>query len=137
MGTIEEPEFNFSRVYQASRGDINTIKFSNFFAKCRLIKKCVVEMTEEQYERAVIYLEEQTGKGYGEWTALAATFKLLRKLGIGKNGDSEFICSEYMARMMEVAFHEDFSGRRKHTDYVDPLEFEKILTEKGYEIVDL
>lgn len=29
MGTVEEPEFNFSRVYQASRGDINTIKFSN------------------------------------------------------------------------------------------------------------
>lgn len=121
-------------VYQASHGNVHGIDLTEFLKKNKVIKTCRIKVDKEDYYKIIRYLKKQRGKDYNEWAALAATYPLLRKLGIGRDGDDAFICSEYTARALEQVDAFDYGPYRKHVDYVDPKVFELLLEENDFKI---
>lgn len=118
------------RIYQASRGDINTVLYSNFKKHNRIKKSCRVQISKDDWVKTIRYMEQQTGKKYSILGALAATVKFLRNKGIGDNDDKAFICSEYAYRT-----HAQYkSGHDANADYIEPAQFEKILRQESYRI---
>jgi hypothetical protein len=121
IGTLED-----YRIYQASSGDINTVLLQNFKKHNNLVKSCKVGMTREEWKKAVVYMERQTGKRYSIFGAIASTFKFLRDKGIGDNDDQAFICSEYAYRT-HAQIDSEFD---ENADYIEPKQFEEILSKK-------
>lgn len=123
------------RVYQASNGDINTVLLENFLKHNHVIKSCTDSMNEESYTKTIRYMERQTGKKYGVMTALAATFEFARKMGIGNDDDTRFICSEYAFRTRQQ-YKELCPKHNVDSDYVEPKMLEEIMLEDGLDIKD-
>lgn len=127
-------------LYEASNGNVHDVDLENFLSKNKVIKTCrvAIEDKEELY-KIIRYMKKQRGKDYSEWGALASTFPFLRAIGVGKDGDHEFICSEYMVRALEQANildESDYKDGRGSTDYVDPRYFEKMLVNAGFSIYE-
>lgn len=137
-GVVSTGPIGLFDLYQASHGDVNDIDLENFLKENIVLKSCRIGFEDkEDYYSLIRYLKKQRGKDYSEWGALASTFSLLRKLKIGKNGDSEFMCSEYMARALETTGIIDksfYKIGRGSADYVDPEYFELMLKDAGFEI---
>lgn len=112
-------------VYQASHGQVHEIGLDIFKEINDLVKVYHLEMNEEQYKRGLIWLKKQRGKKYSFLGLIACTIPFMKKLGIGRDGDKEFICSEYALRYVEVSY--DVEIRNKNEDYVTPAQLENIL----------
>ena len=132
---VEIKKIGMTRIYQASHGDVNTVCLENFLKKNKVLKKCTIEMEEDDYFRMIKYMERQTGKSYSEWGAIAATFKFLRKIGLGKDGDNQFICSELVYRALQEGGMDLNTPNRTHADYIDPKVFEKALVDANIKIL--
>lgn len=130
-GVVTTGPIGLFDVYQASHGDVNNVDLCEFLKKNNVIKSCRIKIDKEDYYKIIRYLKKQRGKDYSEAGAIASTYPFLRKLGIGKNGDNGFMCSEYIARGLEQVDKFDYSQYRKHIDYVDPKVFEMILERAG------
>jgi len=136
-GVVSTGPIGLFDVYEASHGNVHGLDLTEFLKKNKVIKTCrVVIENKDDYYAIIRYLKKQRGKSYSEWGALASTFKCLRNMGLGKDGDDQFICSEYMARAMEQFEDMDYSDYRSSADYVDPKIFEKILEDHGHKIYD-
>lgn len=133
-GVVSTGPIGLFDVYEASHGNVHGVDLTEFLKKNKVIKTCRIKFSNrEDYYSLIRYLKKQRGKDYSEWGAVASTFKCLRKLGIGDNGDDKFICSEYMARALEEAYGMDYSYMRRDTDYIDPAFFEKILKQMKHQ----
>lgn len=131
-GVVSTGPIGLFDLYEASHGNVHDIDLVEFLKKNKVVKTCRIQMDKESYYEVIRYLKKQRGKDYSEAAAIASTFKILRSLGIGKNGDGKFICSEYMARAYEQIGDIDYSKNRKFADYIDPLLFEKELVSDGH-----
>lgn len=113
-------------IYQASHGSVNIIENENFQRENNILKTVKLEGDREAMLRVLRFLKKQTGKTYSVWGAIACTVRPLRMIGLGKDGDKSFICSEYGMRALE-----EFVGKKLYTgldaDYVDPEDFELFL----------
>lgn len=127
-------------LYEASHGNVHDIDLENFLSKNKVIKTCRIKLEDkEDLYKIIRYMKKQRGKDYSEWGAIASTVGLFRAIGLGKDGDSEFICSEYMVRALEQAelfTEEDYKEGRGSSDYVDPKFFEKMLVDAGFSIYE-
>lgn len=131
------PRVQVLEVYQASKGRVWSITLERFLEENRIIKERTLQMNEEQFFRMLRYLKNQLGKKYSSTGAIASTFSILRKIGLGRNGDESFICSELVVRAIEEGFGLDIdfsSYRRDSDDYVDPLVFERWMDDHGGEL---
>ena len=115
------------RVYQASLGGVNKVTLNDFLKENKIIKSALTSLSDKAYR----YMDKQLGKKYSVLGALASTFWILRKLGLGNNKDKSFICSEYAFRT-----HEEDHGHAVNSDYVDPRDLEKLLSNEGIKIKD-
>jgi hypothetical protein len=106
------------RVYQASHGDVNSVLLKNFLKYNDVIFSCEFSHPKELFVEKIKFLEQQTGKKYSVWGALASTFSWLRKKKVGDDGDESFICSEYAYRAYVTG---------EASDYVEPELFMSIL----------
>lgn len=121
-------------VYQASHGSVHGLDLCEFLKKNNVIKSCRIRVDKEDYYKIIRYLKKQRGKKYSEAAAVASTFPCLRALGIGRDGDDEFICSEYIVRALEQVDAFNYGEYRDHADYVDPKVFEKVLEDNDFKI---
>lgn len=128
IATYSKP-FKEYDVYQASHGFVHSGQLPNFLIKNKIVKEYSFNVSSEENLKVIGYLKSKTFHTYSELGAIASTFKYLRSLGIGQDGDEEFICSEYACRAIEQIRGLNYQKYRVATDYVDPKIFEKILKE--------
>lgn len=121
--------FDAWEVYQASHGFVHSGQLPNFLKINKVVKQYRFSVTSEENKKVISYLKSKTFLGYSEWGALASTVPCLRSVGMGNDGDAEFICSEYVCRAIEQIRGLDYSKHRSSADYVDPKIFERILLE--------
>jgi hypothetical protein len=115
-------------VHQATGNNVAPMELSYFLNYAKIIKTVELELSESEFHKMMTFIRTNQGKGYSQAAALASTIPLLRSLMIGKDGDHEFICSEFVVRCLQAAGQRmDFSHLRRSVDYVDPLVFERIL----------
>lgn len=137
-GVVSTGPIGLFDLYQASNGDVNAIELENFLEKNKVIQTCRICFDDKNdYYTLIRFLKKQLGKSYSMMGAIASTFPSLRFLGFGKDGDSEFMCSEYMARgleMTEILNIDDYKKGRGSADYVDPKFFETMLINAGFDI---
>jgi hypothetical protein len=127
---LHDETLDLHDVYQASHGQVHSIDLEVFKEENDLVKVYHFDLDPDQFRRAHTWLKKQRGRKYSVIGAIASTFSFLRKLGLGKDGDREFICSEYAFRFLEVAFGTEIRAQgRKNDDYVDPLILEGVLAE--------
>lgn len=106
MNPSSGSKLDFAKVFQASHGDVNAIKYDNFTNSSHIIKEYNIEVSDEDYFRIADYLWEQLGKRYG-FTQLISIY-----LGVrwANNNESRFICTELAAMVLEsigVSIEED------------------------------
>lgn len=128
---VEVPELNTYRVYQASHGWVNTVSLDSFTKKNHIIKSCSIVSENSFFLKALGWMERQTGKRYGIWTALAMTFELGRKLRIGDDDDAKFVCSELA---YQCYLRQTNRKTNLNPDYVDPYDFEELLRLDGHTV---
>ena len=113
------------KIFQASLGGVNTMSFTDFKADNHIIMSAKTHLSDKAYS----YMRAQLGKRYSVLGALAATFRLLRWLRLGDNGDRTYICSEYAYRT-----HSQDHQHSVNSDYVDPADFERLLEKEGVKL---
>jgi hypothetical protein len=90
MNPSPKSSLNFSKVFQASHGDVNAMTFDNFLEGNKIIHEYAIEVSDEKYFEVATWLWKQLGKPYG--------FTQLLAIGLGiktrSNKDSRYICSE-------------------------------------------
>jgi hypothetical protein len=124
----EDPFTGIPEVHQSTTANVAPMELSFFRKKNKLIKEKELSLSEVEFRNMMTFIRKNQGKGYSEAAAIASTIPLLRSLMIGKDGDHEFICSEFVVRSLQATGGRlDFSHLRREIDYVDPLVFERIL----------
>lgn len=128
---IYVPPLKMYRVYQASHGSVHIVSLENFLKYNNVIKSVSTSSIRHHYFNALKWIEQQTGKKYGIWTALASTFKIARRFKIGDNDDSKFICSE-----LAYGCYTRQKNKKEllNADYVDPKDFEKLIYDNGHNV---
>ena len=98
MGHSPYSKLAFDKVFQASHGDVNAIKYDNFADSNKILKEYELEVSDDNYFDIANYLWEQLGKKYGfmQLLGIYTGFKL------GNNGESKFICTELAAMVLEA-----------------------------------
>lgn len=124
----EDPFTGVPEVHQSTAKNVGPMSLEYFRTKNKLIKQRELELNEVEFKKMMTFIRKNQGKGYSEAAAIAATIPILRSLMIGKDGDHEFICSEFVVRCLQsTEGRMDFGHLRRAVDYVDPLVFEGIL----------
>ena len=80
----------FDKVFQASHGDVNALKYNNFTELNKIVHEYTLEVSDEKYYEVANFLWEQLGKPYGFTQLLSIAFKRNKH----KNESKAFICSE-------------------------------------------
>ena len=111
----------FDKVFQASHGDVNALKYDNFTKENKIIREYELEVSEDNYLEIVNYLWEQLGKKYGFMQLLG----IYTGLKLGNNGETRFICTELAAMVLE-ATGVDVNGDK---DYLGLNDIKNILDE--------
>lgn len=123
-----DPFSGIDEVHQATGLGVGPMELSFFLSHAKIIKTKELELSETEFKNMMTFIRRNQGKGYSEASAIAATIPLLRSAGFGKDGDHEFICSEFVIRSLQAAGGRlDFRSVRRPFDFVDPLLFERIL----------
>jgi len=86
-------------VYEASHGDIHPIELTNFKKRVIITEEYKFNISEEQAVRILEFCQDSFQKKYGFLTILGIALNS----DAGKDGDKTFICSEFAARILEVA----------------------------------
>jgi hypothetical protein len=126
----QDNESGLYDVSQAAHGMVHEMDLDIFKEKNNLVKVYTLTMNDVQFSRGRTWMKKQRGKGYSILGCIASTFRILRKLGLGRDGDREFICSEFAFRYLEVAFGTEIRpAGRGSDDYVCPAVLEGVLAE--------
>lgn len=121
------PWLGLDLVVQASHGMVHVIPLENMSRDNMVVKKFDLNLTQEQIARGIRWAVRMCGCGYSELGAIASTFRVLRSLGWGMDGDDEFICSEFTARFMEETMGQPLNHMRGADDYIDPALLEDLI----------
>lgn len=124
---VRDLETDLHEIYQASHGMVHSIEHDNFVAQNHILRSFKINADEFAMIRLLTFLKKQEGKSYSEFGAIACTVKLFRDIGIGQDGDKEFICSEYGMRALEELVGKKLNVFGLKSDYVDPEDFELFL----------
>lgn len=125
---MTEDDLNTTSVIQASHGMVHEIDVETFKQDYHFVKVFTIDLTPEQFIKGRIWIKKQLGKKYSFWGMIASTVSIFRKLGIGKDGDKSFICSEFTFRFLEEALGVDIIPTgRGFDDYVCPEVMEGVL----------
>jgi hypothetical protein len=125
---VTDPLTEVDEVFQADSRGVGPEELSNFLTHAKIIKTKELELSDSEFKKMMIFIRKNQGRGYSEAGAIAATIPLLRSIGIGMDGDHEFICSEFVVRSLQATGGRlDFRSVRRPFDFVDPLLFERIL----------
>lgn len=125
----QDDRFDIYEVAQAAHGMVHEMDLTIWKEKNDVIKVYYLELSDEQYYRGIKWMKKQRGKGYSEMGAIASTVPFLRALGLGRDGDREFICSEFAFRFLEEAFGKEIIPTgRGFDDYVSPEVLEGVLS---------
>lgn len=107
-------------VFQASHGYVNCVHIDNFLIDNHIID--VFEVPDEIIDIDFVY--KQLGKHYGYIQILEIAIKFLTGVKILiNNGNSQFICSEFVGKALKLEWV---------NDYTSPYEIASYLKSKGY-----
>ena len=123
------PWLGLDLVIQASHGMVHCIPLEHMNRDNVVVKKFDLCLTQEQIARGIRWAVRMCGCGYSELGAIAATIPLFRALGVGLDGDDEFICSEFAARFMEETMGQPLNHMRGDDDYIDPALLEDLIAD--------
>lgn len=118
------PRINTHDIYEAAQGTVHCQDIESFLEGVVIYDARSVSLEAEQYYRMIRWLKRQQQKKYSILGALAVGLPFLRKLGIGKDKDDSFICSELALRALEVGLGIDIARK---DDYVDPEAFMALI----------
>lgn len=125
---MTDDETKTSGIVQASHGMVHEMYIETFSSTHHFVKTFTLYLRPEQFVRGRTWMKKQLGKKYSFLGMISATVPLLRFLGLGKDGDKEFICSEFCFRFLEEALGIDIIPTgRGFDDYVDPEVLEGVL----------
>ncbi len=113
-------------VIQASHGMVHVVPLEYMERENRVVAAFKIDLSEEELTRGIRWAVSMCGRGYSQLGALACTVPFLRRLGLAKNGDKEFICSEFAARFLEEAKGIKLDHMRDD-DHVDPAMVEDLI----------
>lgn len=115
-------------IHHAAHGMVHTVELNNFLIKNKIVEAFKVDCSEIEFTKAISYMKKQGGKDYSQLAAIASTFPCMRDLGIGKDNDRKFICSEYSSRILAVLKGFNF---KYPPDYITPDMFETMILKHG------
>jgi hypothetical protein len=110
-------------IYQASHGTVHSLWAKHWLEDNQVIDEVIVNVETEKFFEIVRYLKKQRQKRYGFWTALASTFPFFRKLLVGKDNETHFICSELLAKALDGVIKFDTID----LDYITPKQLRSLL----------
>lgn len=123
MNPSSSSSLDFSKVFQASHGDVNAISYDVFKEQNKIFNEYEIKLTDQKYFEIAHWLWHQLGKPYGFLQLIAIAFGF----NISKNKDSAFICSELAAMVLRDHLNYDIN---KNLDYIGLNDIKKIM-EKG------
>ena len=120
MEPSEKSKLPFSKVFQASHGDVNCMEFEVFKSKNKIIHEYEIIITDKEYYDVATWLWLQLGKPYGFAQLVAIAFNN-NFLG---NNDNKFICSELAGMVLR-----DYLGYNinDNLDYIGLNDIKDIL----------
>jgi hypothetical protein len=122
MNATPTSNLNFPKVFQASHGDVNAIKYGNFATTNHIVREYDIEVSDEDYYRIANYLWEQLGKKYGFMQLLS----IYTGIKFADNGEDKFICTELAAMVLEsigvvIDGDKDFLGLKAIKNILDDI----------------
>ena len=120
------------KLYEATGGSVVDNPLSEKVKGYNVVQACNLSIPDSHYAIMEAFLKEQVGDEYSYWGAFASTLRLPRMLGVGKDGDEEFICSELAIRALEEAEIIDRGQLEKAPDYITPKGVEELLIKRGH-----
>lgn len=110
----------FTKVFQASYGDVNCLTYANFKDKNEIFFEKAIEVDEKAYYEVANWLWSQLQKPYAFTQLLGIAFNS----SIGKQGDDSYICTELVARLLKDKLKLDI---RQSLDYIGLNDMKEII----------
>lgn len=111
-------------VAQASHGFVNEQNFEIFKQKNIVVKEREFEVDIEKFKLFRKFIDENLGKPYSRIQIIFLTIKKLFRIELDANNkDDAFICSEFIARVLEVIGVLNTSNE----DSITPSDLEKLI----------
>lgn len=118
----EDQSTSIEVVAQASHGFINEMRYEVFKESNEVIYEYSLDVNPEISQKIMLFIKSNLGVGYSYSQIILIAIKKLFKMEINvSNNDSEFICSEFVGRLWEIA---GFNKIDKQ-DYLTPSDLHK------------
>jgi hypothetical protein len=104
-------------VFQASHGYVNCTYLDTFLSENKIISKYVVEDEFVDFG----FVKSQLGKKYSFWQLVMIPVCKWLKVKWSGNGDSSFICSEYVGKALRLDWVTDLTTPKEIDDYLKSL----------------
>lgn len=112
-------------VAQASHGCINLMNYDRFLTVNTLVKEYSFEISEDEFKFMLNYIESNLGTTYSKVQIVLLGIKKLLGIEVNiHNKDAAFICSEFIARILEVV---GVLTQIDDADYLTPSDLDTIL----------
>lgn len=110
----------FTKVFQASYGDVNCLTYANFKSKNKIFYEKAIDIEDDIYFEVANWLWSQLQKPYAFFQLLGIALDA----SIGKQGDESYICTELVARILRDKLKIDIT---KSLDYIGLDDIKQIV----------
>lgn len=121
-----EPITNIELIAQASNGFVNMMAPEFFELHNVVVEEYEVELSDSQFLDIIKFIYSNLGKNYSYLQLVLIGIKKLFRIELNQleNKDMSYICSEFAARLLQIA-NKDMP---EHLDFVTPSDLREIIT---------
>lgn len=101
-------------IYEASHGDVHFEEFTNWTSRSQVIEEYDLVLDERHWHEVLQFCIDNSNKLYGFLTLIG----ILLKKKLGFDGNKSFICSELVAKAIQIPNADDFITPAMVKEYV-------------------
>lgn len=112
-------------IAQASHGCINAMNYERFLSVNTVVKEYEFDISPDDFTFMMDYIETNLGTPYSRLQIFLLALKKIFKIEVNiHNKDEAFICSEFIARILEII---GIIPKIEDTDYLTPSDLDTLL----------
>lgn len=126
---VENSYTQLNEVYQASKGQVNTLLYSSFLNTNEVVREFHLTMEQDKKKSLIIWLKNQLGKDYSLLYLVLVGLKCLKIpfFKVKKDGESAYICSELAYRVLKSNAILDGKVINCNEDLISPKDMYQLM----------
>lgn len=108
-------------IFESSYGDVHAVEAKSWAKDNIIVDEVCLDITKEKRVLVMRFLLDNLQKKYGYMSILGIAFP---KLKLGVDGNKTFICSELVAKVLDIAYNYKVD---KSIDYMTPKDIKQVV----------